>query len=118
MALYLLAFNDPLDQSPGAAQLSTKPSSTPALYSRNDQWSAGAMEIARCVPVSDLLSNLSLFLLPSLNKLDSRLPKVLALISFLPMITKQVINVIQLVNASRWLAEGDIAERQSKAKQP
>lgn len=47
----------------------------------------------------------------SANKMDSTVPWILAAISFPVMAGKQFINVVQLVKASRWLAEGDIAER-------
>ena len=56
-------------------------------------WSAGALEMARA------------------NKMDSMVPWILAGISFLPMVGKQIISVIQLVKASRWLAEGDVEAR-------
>jgi CDP-diacylglycerol--inositol 3-phosphatidyltransferase len=46
--------------------------------------------------------------------MDSTVPWVLAIISFLPMALKQWINVRQLVAASEWLAEGDIAERKKQ----
>ena len=49
------------------------------------------------------------------NKLDSTVPWVLVSASFPVMFGKQVINVIQLVKASRWLAEGDVAERQKRS---
>ena len=45
------------------------------------------------------------------NKMDSTIPWILAGISFPIMFGKQVINVIQLVKASRWLGEGDVAKR-------
>ena len=45
------------------------------------------------------------------NKLDSTVPWILAGCSVVFMATKQWINVVQLVKASRWLAEGDLAER-------
>lgn len=45
------------------------------------------------------------------NKMDSKVPWALAGISCLGMLTKQYINVLQLVNASQWLAEGDRAQR-------
>ena len=41
------------------------------------------------------------------NKMDSFWPWVIAAISVVPMAGKQIINVIQMVKASRWLAEGD-----------
>jgi CDP-diacylglycerol--inositol 3-phosphatidyltransferase len=56
-------------------------------------WSAGALEMARA------------------NKMDSTVPWILAGISFVPMAGKQIINVIQLVKASKWLGEGDVAAR-------
>ena len=45
------------------------------------------------------------------NKMDSTVPWVLAAVSFPVMAAKQVLNIIQLVKASRWLAEGDRAAR-------
>ena len=48
------------------------------------------------------------------NKLDSTVPWILAAISFPIMFAKQVINIVQLVKASRWLAEGDAAERMNR----
>jgi hypothetical protein len=45
--------------------------------------------------------------------MDSTVPWALAGISFPVMAGKQVINVIQLIQASKWLAEGD---RQARAK--
>lgn len=56
-------------------------------------YSAAAMEMARA------------------NKMDSVLPWTLAAISVPVMALKQYINVVQLVEASRWLAEGDLADR-------
>jgi CDP-diacylglycerol--inositol 3-phosphatidyltransferase len=43
--------------------------------------------------------------------MDSTVPWILAIVSFPGMFGKQLINVIQLVKASRWLAEGDRIER-------
>lgn len=45
------------------------------------------------------------------NKMDSTVPWILAAVSFPVMAGKQIINVVQLVKASKWLAEGDVAER-------
>ncbi|KKY14901.1 putative cdp-diacylglycerol-inositol 3-phosphatidyltransferase pis [Phaeomoniella chlamydospora] len=45
------------------------------------------------------------------NKLDSTIPWIITGISAPIMLGKQIINVIQLVKASRWLAEGDVAAR-------
>ena len=43
--------------------------------------------------------------------MDSTVPWVIAAVSFPVMATKQFINVVQMVKASKWLAEGDVAER-------
>lgn len=59
-------------------------------------WSAGALEMARA------------------NKMDSTVPWVLVIISAPVMAAKQWLNVIQLVKASRWLAEGDVANRRKQ----
>lgn len=56
-------------------------------------WSAAALEMARA------------------NKMDSTVPWILAGISAPVMAGKQFINVVQLVKASKWLAEGDRAAR-------
>ena len=48
------------------------------------------------------------------NKMDSTVPWILAAISFPIMFGKQVINVVQMVKASKWIAEGDVAERKAK----
>lgn len=48
------------------------------------------------------------------NKMDSTVPWILAAISFPIMFGKQVINVVQLIKASKWIAEGDAAERKAK----
>jgi hypothetical protein len=43
--------------------------------------------------------------------MDSTVPWILVGISAPVMLGKQIINVIQMVKASRWLAEGDVAKR-------
>jgi CDP-diacylglycerol--inositol 3-phosphatidyltransferase len=60
-----------------------------------DPYSAAALELAR------------------VNKMDSFVPWVLAGISFPVMAAKQFINVVQLVNASKMLAEVDIKSRRA-----
>lgn len=108
IALYLLSFSSPrLSPSllvptesiaPGSANMvsAAQPGSPaqpkPSLLFANP-WSAGALEMARA------------------NKMDSTVPWVLAAISSPVMLGKQVMNVIQLINASRWLGEGDRAAR-------
>ena len=46
--------------------------------------------------------------------MDSRVPWILAVGSFPVMFLKQYINVIQLIYASKQLAEADRAERRKK----
>ena len=46
--------------------------------------------------------------------MDSFVPWMLAGISFPIMTAKQIINVVQLVKASKWLAEVDRQERRAK----
>ena len=48
------------------------------------------------------------------NKIDSFWPWVLAGVSAPVMAGKQVLNVVQLVKASRWLAEGDVEGRRKR----
>ena len=45
------------------------------------------------------------------NKIDSTIPWTLAGVSLPVMVGKQVINVIQMIKASRWLGEGVVAAR-------
>jgi len=104
IALYLLSFSSPLlspsllavnDHSSSGIQ-STQPGSPanpkPSTLFANP-WSAGALEMARA------------------NKMDSTVPWIIAGISAPVMAGKQVINVIQLIKASKWLGEGDVAAR-------
>ena len=101
IGLYLLAFSSPyLSPSllqpagegstlqPGSPITPPKPST---LFS--SPWSAGAMEMARA------------------NKMDSTIPWALTLISLPVMLFKQGVNVVQIVKASQWLAQGDRADR-------
>ncbi|KAF2011154.1 CDP-diacylglycerol-inositol 3-phosphatidyltransferas-like protein PIS [Aaosphaeria arxii CBS 175.79] len=106
IALYLLSFSSPLlsptllkdpsSNSPSSpSNLGTPAAPKPSLLFASP-YSAGALEMARA------------------NKMDSTVPWILAVISFPVMAGKQIINVIQLVKASRWLAEGDRLERKKK----
>lgn len=61
-----------------------------------DPFSAAALETARA------------------NKMDSTWPWIIAGVSFPIMASKQIINVVQLVNASKWLAEADVKVRKAK----
>ncbi|KAI9721616.1 MAG: CDP-diacylglycerol-inositol 3-phosphatidyltransferase [Chrysothrix sp. TS-e1954] len=98
IALYLLSFSSPI-LSPSLLQTGSDSASlnpgTPAAPSMiwTTPFSAGAMEMARA------------------NKMDSNVPWAIAITCTPIMALKQWINVVQLVKASRWLAEGDIAER-------
>jgi CDP-diacylglycerol--inositol 3-phosphatidyltransferase len=100
IALYLLSFSSPylspslLSDKNGyqSPQPGTPVAPKPSMLFTSP-WSAGAMEMARA------------------NKMDSTVPWILAVISFPVMFGKQVINVVQLVKASKWLAEGDRLER-------
>ena len=58
--------------------------------------SAWAMELARA------------------NKMDSTFPWFIAAISSPVMAFKQYLNVVQLLEASKWLAEGDIETRRQQ----
>ncbi|KAH7109620.1 CDP-alcohol phosphatidyltransferase-domain-containing protein [Dendryphion nanum] len=103
IALYLLSFSSPYlsptllktPDNPASLPLGTPAAPKPSMLFTSP-FSAGAMEYARA------------------NKMDSTVPWILAVISFPIMAGKQIINVIQLVKASRWLAEGDLAERRRK----
>lgn len=100
IALYLLSFSSPYlsptllkdPQSPSTLQPGTPAAPKPSMIFTSP-WSAGAMEMARA------------------NKMDSTVPWILCIASFPIMFGKQIINVVQLVKASKWLAEGDRAER-------
>ncbi|PKX93749.1 CDP-diacylglycerol--inositol 3-phosphatidyltransferase [Aspergillus novofumigatus IBT 16806] len=91
IGLYLLSFSSPI-LSPSLLQ-AQDPTAPPALGS---PWSAGALELARA------------------NKIDSFWPWVITGISAPVMALKQFINVVQLVKASKWLAEGDLARRKAE----
>ncbi|RDW64997.1 hypothetical protein BP6252_10648 [Coleophoma cylindrospora] len=102
IALYLLSFSSPL-LSPSLLQTGTtgstlqpgNPSAPPASSLFANPYSAGALELARA------------------NKMDSFWPWVIFGVSFPVMAGKQIINVVQLVKACNWLAEGDIEARKA-----
>ncbi|KAK2751016.1 CDP-diacylglycerol-inositol 3-phosphatidyltransferase [Myotisia sp. PD_48] len=104
IGLYLLSFSSPtlspsLLQPLGGAAGSLQPGSpavAPASTLFASPWSAGALELARA------------------NKMDSFWPWVITGISAPVMAGKQFINIVQMVKASRWLAEGDIARRRAQ----
>ncbi|KAL8934537.1 MAG: hypothetical protein Q9211_005181 [Gyalolechia sp. 1 TL-2023] len=103
IALYLLSFSSPIlspsllpmDDKAGATSQPGSPSHpSSAIFATPG--SAWAMELARA------------------NKMDSFWPWVIAGVSFPVMAGKQVLNVVQLVKASKWLAEGDIEARRAQ----
>lgn len=101
IGLYLLSFSSPtlspslLLPADGAHPGSTHPAQTVLTSLFASPWSAGALELARA------------------NKIDSFWPWVITGISAPVMALKQIINIVQLVKASQWLAEGDIAARKA-----
>lgn len=98
IAIYLLSFSSPL-LSPhlvktvedNGAKLGAGAQVNTSILAQifPDPFSAAALELARA------------------NKMDSTIPWVIAGISFPIMAAKQVINVVQLINASKGLAEVD-----------
>lgn len=105
IALYLLSFSSPilspslLQPIPNAPPSSLQPGSPahPSVFSLfPNPYSAGALELARA------------------NKMDSFWPWVIAGISSPVMAGKQIINVVQLIKASKWLAEGDRETRRAQ----
>jgi CDP-diacylglycerol--inositol 3-phosphatidyltransferase len=96
IALYLLSFSSPLlsptllgdIQTPSSIQPGSPAIPKPSMFFTSP-WSAGAMEMARA------------------NKMDSTVPWILTLTSAPVMAIKQYINIVQMVKASQWLAEGD-----------
>jgi len=106
IALYLLSFSSPLLSptlfsdlnSPASLQPGSPAAPKPSMFFASP-FSAAAMEMARA------------------NKMDSTLPWVLMITSAPVMAMKQWINVVQMVKASQWLAEGD-KEMRKKAGLP
>lgn len=103
IALYLLSFSSPtlspaLLSTPVADNLQAGAQVNSSVLEKvfTSPYSAAALELARA------------------NKMDSTVPWILAGISFPVMAYKQIMNVIQLVKASKWLAEGDVAMRQEQ----
>ncbi|MCJ1402957.1 CDP-diacylglycerol-inositol 3-phosphatidyltransferase [Xylographa trunciseda] len=105
IALYLLSFSSPIlspsllqpiPNAPGSSLQPGSPAHISAFSLFPNPYSAGALELARA------------------NKMDSFWPWVIAGISFPVMAGKQFINIIQLVKASNWLAEGDLELRRTQ----
>lgn len=113
IALYLLSFSSPILQpsllkpidsavAAGAAGAASSGLHVGAQINSSilrqifaNPHSAAALEMARA------------------NKMDSFWPWVLAGVSFPIMAGKQILNVIQLVKACKWLAEGDVQARRA-----
>ncbi|KAI1412388.1 CDP-alcohol phosphatidyltransferase-domain-containing protein [Hypoxylon sp. FL1857] len=103
IALYLLSFSSPLlspqlleplgEHKATAIQTGAQVNSSVLRQLFTNPYSAGALEMARA------------------NKMDSTFPWILAGISAPVMALKQFLNVLQMVKASRWLAEGDVNAR-------
>lgn len=106
IALYLLSFSSPLLSptlfsdlnNPASLQPGSPAAPKPSMFFASP-FSAAAMEMARA------------------NKMDSTLPWILMAISLPFMAMKQGINVVQMLKASQWLAEGD-KEARRKAGLP
>lgn len=99
IGLYLLSFSSPtLSPSLLEPVADDQPSLQPGTLANTlftSPWSAGALELARA------------------NKIDSRIPWVITAISAPVMAFKQFVNVVQIVKASKWLVEGDLANRKA-----
>lgn len=105
IALYLLSFSSPILQpsllkpiapaDPTLHQPGAQVNSSILRQIFANPHSAAALEMARA------------------NKMDSFWPWVIAGISFPIMAGKQILNVVQLVKASKWLAEGDVRARRA-----
>jgi CDP-diacylglycerol--inositol 3-phosphatidyltransferase len=105
IALYLLSFSSPYlsptlfsdANNPSSIQPGTPAAPKPSMFA--SPFSAAAMEMARA------------------NKMDSMVPWVVTIACAPVMILKQWLNVVQMVKASEWLAEGD-REARRKAGLP
>ncbi|KAJ5578546.1 uncharacterized protein N7459_007510 [Penicillium hispanicum] len=107
IGLYLLSFSSPLlspsllqpvpDAQPSSVQPGNPAHPAPASLFASP-WSAGALEMARA------------------NKIDSSLPWVITCVSAPVMAFKQFVNIVQLVNASKGLAESDRKARRANRK--
>ncbi|KAK8038955.1 CDP-alcohol phosphatidyltransferase [Apiospora rasikravindrae] len=105
IALYLLSFSSPLlspqllehvgEHRASAIQHGAEVNSSVLKQLFTNPYSAGALELARA------------------NKMDSFWPWVIAGVSFPVMAIKQFLNIVQLVKASKWLAEGDVEARRA-----
>ncbi|KAI0116292.1 CDP-diacylglycerol-inositol 3-phosphatidyltransferase-like protein PIS [Nemania sp. FL0031] len=107
IALYLLSFSSPLlspqllksvgESKAAAIQSGAQVNSSIISQLFTNPYSAAALEMARA------------------NKMDSTWPWILAGVSAPVMIIKNILNIVQLVKASKWLAEGDVEQRRIAA---
>lgn len=107
IALYLLSFSSPLlspkllqtvgESKAAAIQSGAQVNSSIISQLFTNPYSAAALEMARA------------------NKMDSTWPWILAGISAPVMLIKNILNIVQLVKASKWLAEGDVEQRRNAA---
>lgn len=105
IGLYLLSFSSPLlspqllqhvgDANSSAVQHGAQVNSSTLRQLFTNPYSAAALELARA------------------NKMDSFWPWVITGVSFPVMAVKQLLNVVQMVKASKWLAEGDLQARKA-----
>ena len=105
IGLYLLSFSSPLlspqllstvgESKAAAIQQGAQLNSSTLRQLFTNPYSAAALEMARA------------------NKMDSFWPWVITGVSFPLMFVKQVLNIVQLVKASRWLGEGDLQARKA-----
>jgi CDP-diacylglycerol--inositol 3-phosphatidyltransferase len=106
IALYLLSFSSPYlspsllqitnpDGASSGLQPGTPAAAAAAASLLLNPYSAGALELARA------------------NKMDSFVPWIIAGVSAPVMAFKQYLNILQLIHACLWLAEGDIEARRA-----
>lgn len=105
IALYLLSFSSPLlsphliksaEDTGASVQQGAQVNNSILRQIFPDPFSPAALEMARA------------------NKMDSFWPWTIAAISVSVMVGKQIINVVQLINASQWLAEVDRKNRRAQ----
>lgn len=83
----------------------------------NSPWNAGAMEMARSVSAAANSPKHCAHRPSSANKIDSTVPWTLLVASMLFMLFKQYVNIVQLVEASKWLVQGDLEMRRKSQLQ-
>lgn len=104
IGLYLLSFSSPTlspsllqpipEAEPSSAQPGNPAHAAPSSLFASP-WSAGALEMARA------------------NKIDSFWPWVITGVSAPIMAFKQFVNIVQMVNASKMMVEGDLTNRKA-----